>query len=79
VRRFDPDEVTWAPGEPTSNFHCTYLKNKGSNQSALATADCGEEKRFICDVRKKGTDGLAMQQECLEIWGISAGDIYIII
>jgi len=39
----------------------------------LATADCSAEKKFICDVGKKGTAGLALQQECLEIWGISAG------
>jgi len=73
VQEFDPEEVTWAAGEPNSAFHCAYLKNKGGNDSALATADCAAEKKFICDVRKKGTAGLAMQQECLEIWGISAG------
>jgi len=73
VREFDPKEVTWAPGEPNTNFHCVYLKNKGGNASVLATADCSQKKKFICDVREKGTDGMAMQQECLEIWGISAG------
>jgi len=42
----------------------------------LATADCDTEKKFICDVGKKGTAGLALQQECLEIWGISAGKAF---
>jgi hypothetical protein len=30
--------------------------------------------RFLCDVRKKGTDGMAMQQECLETWDVTAGE-----
>jgi hypothetical protein len=50
-----------------------YLKNKGGNQSALATADCVTKKKFICDVRKLGEAGMSMQQECLETWGISMG------
>jgi hypothetical protein len=70
---FESKEVTWAPGEPNSQFHCVYLKNMGSNKSVLATADCNTEKKFLCDVRKKATGGLAMQQECMETWGISAG------
>jgi hypothetical protein len=70
-REFEPREVAWAPGEPNSKFHCVYLKNKGVNQSVLATADCDTEKKFLCDVRQNGTGGLAMQKECLEIWGIT--------
>jgi Lectin C-type domain len=70
---FEPKEVKWAPGEPNSQFHCVYLKNMGSNKSVLATADCNSEKKFLCDVRKKATGGLAMQQECMETWGVSAG------
>jgi len=77
VQKFDSKEVKWAPGEPNPNFNCVYLKNMGRNASALATADCSENKTFICDVRKKGTDGMAMQQECLEIWGISKGKIHV--
>jgi hypothetical protein len=71
VKPFEPKEVKWAPGEPNSQFHCVYLKNMGGNKSALATADCNSEKKFLCDVRKKQTGGLAMQQECMEIWGVS--------
>jgi hypothetical protein len=75
---FEPREVKWAPGEPNSQFHCVYLKNMGGNESALATADCTTEKKFLCDVRKKATAGLAMQQECLETWGISTGRLKLI-
>jgi len=70
-REFEPREIAWDIGEPNSKFHCVYLKNKGVNQSVLATADCDTEKKFLCDVRKKGTTGMAIQQECLEIWGIT--------
>lgn len=70
-REFEPREIAWAPGEPNSQFHCVYLKNLGVNKSVLATADCNTEKKFLCDNSKKGTGGRAIQQECLEIWGIS--------
>jgi hypothetical protein len=70
-REFEPREIAWDVGEPNNKFHCVYLKNKGVNQSVLATADCETEKKFLCDVRKKATGGLALQQECLEIWGIT--------
>jgi hypothetical protein len=70
-REFEPREIAWDDGEPNSKFHCVYMKNKGVNKTVLATADCDTEKKFLCDVQKKGTTGLAMQQECLDIWGIT--------
>jgi len=70
-KEFEPKEIAWAPGEPNKQFHCVYLKKMGVNNTVLATADCETEKKFLCDVRKKGTDGMAMQQECMEIWGIT--------
>jgi hypothetical protein len=69
---FQPKEVTWAVGEPSNKGSCVYLKS--SNSSSLATANCSMEKRFLCDVRKKGTSGLAMQQECLETWNVTTGE-----
>jgi hypothetical protein len=71
-RPFQPKEITWASGEPSNNGSCVYMKS--SNASALATAKCSTEMRFLCDVRKKGTDGMAMQQECLETWDVTAGE-----
>jgi len=72
-RDFEPKEVTWGVGEPKSGASCVFLKHKGVNASDLATSDCAEQKRFICDVRQEGTEGIAMQQECLDIWGITDG------
>jgi hypothetical protein len=69
LKPFQPKEVTWAPGEPSTTGGCVYLKS--SNSSTLATADCSKEMRFLCDVRKKGTYGMAMQQECLETWNVT--------
>jgi hypothetical protein len=71
-RPFQPKEVTWAAGEPNSKGRCVYMKS--SNSSSLATEDCNKEMRFLCDVRKKGTGGMSMQQECLETWNVTAGD-----
>jgi hypothetical protein len=75
-KKFEPREIAWAPGEPKNGLHCVYLKNKGVNQTVLATADCDTEKKFLCDVRKTGTHGKSMQQECVEIWGISNSDLF---
>jgi hypothetical protein len=71
-RPFLPKEVIWAAGEPKSSGGCVYMKS--SNASSLATANCSTEMRFLCDVRKKGTSGMSMQQECLETWDVTAGD-----
>jgi len=70
-RPFEPKEVAWAPGEPRKNGSCVYMKS--NNASTLATANCSTEMRFLCDVRKKGTEGMAMQQECLETWSVTEG------
>jgi hypothetical protein len=69
---FQPKEVTWAAGEPSSTGGCVYLKS--SNSSSLAMADCSMKMRFLCDVRKKGTSGKALQQECLETWDVTSGE-----
>jgi hypothetical protein len=69
-KSFQPKEVVWAAGEPSNNGRCVYMKS--SNSSTLATANCSTEMRFLCDVRKKGTSGMAMQQECLETWNVSS-------
>lgn len=68
-KQFAPKEVTWETNQPNTQFKCVYMMTK--NGSTLATADCSAEKLFLCDVRKKGVSGMAMQQECLETWGVT--------
>jgi len=69
LKQFQPKEVTWAAGQPSNTGGCVYLQS--SNSSSLAMANCSLEMRFLCDVRKKGTSGMAMQQECLETWDVT--------
>jgi len=72
LKPFQPKETTWADGEPNNKGGCVYMNSR--NSSSLAMANCSREMHFLCDVRKKGTDGMAMQQECLETWDVTAGD-----
>jgi hypothetical protein len=71
-KQFQPKEVTWAAGEPSNKGSCVYMKS--NNASSLAAEDCSKEMRYLCDVRKKGTDGMAMQQECMETWDVTASE-----
>jgi hypothetical protein len=71
-KQFQPKEVTWAAGEPSNKGSCVYMKS--NNASSLAAEDCSKEMRYLCDVRKKGTDGMAMQQECMETWGVTPSE-----
>jgi hypothetical protein len=70
-KQFAPKEVTWGTGQPNKKLNCVYMRS--NNGSTLATADCGSEKRFLCDVRKSGKSGMATQQECLETWNVTTG------
>jgi hypothetical protein len=63
-------EVRWKTGHPKPEFHCVYMENA---TQLLVSADCNEEKRFLCEVRKQNTYAKAMQEECAEIWGIFEG------
>jgi hypothetical protein len=47
-RPFELKEVLWAPGEPSNNGSCAYMKN--SNASTLATANCSTPMRFLLPV-----------------------------
>jgi hypothetical protein len=77
-REFEPNEVVWDSEEPNSTYHCVCLKNMGVDQTVLATADCNIEKKFLCDVRKMETGGKAMQRECMEIWGITESQLFLL-
>jgi hypothetical protein len=66
-RDFHKKETKWKIGHPKAGLSCVYLE--GSSQQ-LVSADCNEEKRFLCEIKKEGTYAKAVQQECADIWGI---------
>jgi len=70
-KNFVSKEVKWKTGHPKLELDCVYLENA---THFLATADCSEEKNFLCEVRNEGTYGKAMQEECATLWDIDTGD-----
>ncbi|CAB3388240.1 Hypothetical predicted protein, partial [Cloeon dipterum] len=73
-RDFVHPELTWKEGHPKPGLDCVYLEVR--NESLLlATDDCAQNKSFLCEVRKKGTFGRAMQTECAETWDITIEQI----
>ncbi|CAB3386814.1 Hypothetical predicted protein [Cloeon dipterum] len=73
-RGFVSSEVAWKSGHPKVGFDCVYLEARNGSM-LLATDNCDEKKKFLCEVRKKGTSGIAMQRECAETWDISPEEI----
>jgi hypothetical protein len=52
-KNFLPKEIRWGSGEPNqANGDCVYVKfsNVSWESTALHTANCIEEKHFICEV-----------------------------
>ncbi|CAB3370426.1 Hypothetical predicted protein [Cloeon dipterum] len=73
-RGFVDAELKWKPGHPQIGLHCVYLEVR--NESVLlVTANCTEEKDFLCEMRKKNTIQRAMQVECAETWDITPEQI----
>ncbi|XP_065346169.1 uncharacterized protein LOC135943525 [Cloeon dipterum] len=73
-RDFVHPELTWKEGHPKPGLDCVYLEVR-SGSMLLATDDCGENKNFLCEVRKKATFKRAMQTECAETWDITVDQI----
>ncbi|XP_065346446.1 uncharacterized protein LOC135943712 [Cloeon dipterum] len=73
-RGFVSSEIAWKSGHPKAGFDCVYLEARNGSM-LLATDNCDEKKKFLCEVRKKGTSGIAMQRECAETWDISPEEI----
>jgi len=69
-RKFVNKEMKWKSGHPIAELDCVYLE---SGTQLLASANCSEQKNFLCEVKKEGTSRKAMQQECAEIWKITEG------
>jgi hypothetical protein len=74
---FNPSELFWAPGEPSGAGECVFIKKTNSSlkENTLSTANCSEEKSFLCEVRVSGTAGIALQKECSETWNVTTGKI----
>ncbi|XP_065346608.1 uncharacterized protein LOC135943870 [Cloeon dipterum] len=73
-RDFVDPEVKWKEGHPKLGLDCVYLEVR-KESVLLATDDCAQNKSFLCEVRKKGTFGRAMQTECAETWDITIDQI----
>ncbi|CAB3387189.1 Hypothetical predicted protein [Cloeon dipterum] len=73
-RDFVNPEIRWKDGHPMAGRNCVYLEIRNESM-LLATADCNEEKMFLCDVRKNATIRRGMQGECAEIWNITTDQI----
>ncbi|XP_065346596.1 uncharacterized protein LOC135943858 [Cloeon dipterum] len=73
-RDFVNPEVKWKEGHPKPNLDCVYLEVRNGSV-LLATDNCAQNKSILCEVRKKGTFGRAMQTECAEIWDITVDQI----
>ncbi|CAB3388505.1 Hypothetical predicted protein [Cloeon dipterum] len=71
---FIDSELKWKAGHPVSGLGCVYLEVRNGSV-LLATADCSENKTFLCDIRKNQTSQKAMQAECANIWNITSAQI----
>ncbi|XP_065345785.1 uncharacterized protein LOC135943256 [Cloeon dipterum] len=67
-------ELRWKAGHPQAGLDCVYLEVRNGS-ALLVTANCNEEKNFLCEVRKKATFQKGMQAECAETWDITADQI----
>ncbi|CAB3387046.1 Hypothetical predicted protein [Cloeon dipterum] len=70
-RGFDNSELKWKAGHPKSG--CVYLESRNGSV-LLATADCTEKKKYLCEARKKATVQKGTQGECAEIWNITSSE-----
>ncbi|XP_065336698.1 uncharacterized protein LOC135937474 [Cloeon dipterum] len=73
-RDFVDSELKWKTGHPKADLDCVYLEVR-NRSLLLASANCAENKTFLCEVRKKATAQRAMQTECAEIWDITSDQI----
>ncbi|CAB3360421.1 Hypothetical predicted protein [Cloeon dipterum] len=74
---FNNKDLKWKEGHPVAGLDCVYLEAR--NESVLlATADCNEQKQFLCDVQKRGQSQVAKLNECLETWQVNDGELYML-
>jgi hypothetical protein len=73
---FVKSQIPWKPGHPSaSEGDCVYvqIKNGSQNGTVFGTSACGEKKRFVCEMRQKGTEGRALAVECMSLWDVTEG------
>jgi len=52
-KAFDASGTKWNSGEPSAKGECVYVQLVNSTENSfLATDNCAENKKFICEVRK---------------------------
>jgi hypothetical protein len=72
--------LTWVKGANAPPASCVFtdLRNHSDYNATMliGRGACSDERRFVCEVRKKATAGKALQVECMELWGITEGDRY---
>ncbi|XP_065345884.1 uncharacterized protein LOC135943331 [Cloeon dipterum] len=74
-RDFVNPELIWKEGHPIKGLNCVYLEARNES-SLLATADCAEEKNFLCDIRRSAASAqLGTQNECAEIWNVTSSEV----
>ncbi|XP_065345481.1 uncharacterized protein LOC135943020 [Cloeon dipterum] len=74
-RDFVNSELKWKAGHPKVGLNCVYLEAR--NESVLlATADCAEQKYFLCEAKKAANSSqLGTQAECADIWNVTSEQI----
>jgi hypothetical protein len=76
-----PAQVTWRDGHPNAALgECVNLNLRnvsGDNVTTqIASANCSEVKRYVCEVRQKGTVGRSLAVECMALWEITEGKLF---
>ncbi|XP_065344301.1 uncharacterized protein LOC135942218 [Cloeon dipterum] len=73
-RDFVNPELRWKQEHPKAGLDCVYVEARNGSVM-LASANCDEQKLSLCEVRKRGTSQVALQNECMEIWQINSVEL----
>ncbi|XP_065340561.1 uncharacterized protein LOC135939885 [Cloeon dipterum] len=76
-RAFVKSEVRWANIKPiVKSERCVTIQMSDmETNTALQTADCSAIKRFVCEVRQSGTTVQSIQDECIDLIGLSKDEV----
>jgi len=72
-----PGEVSWRAGHPDAALgacvHAQLRNESAENSTLLGSSACSVAKRFVCEVRKKGTAGQGIEAECMALYDVTEG------